>query len=269
MSVTTTLISVLSLALAAYPQRIVIEAITPDPPVVQGVGSETSVTIAVIDHPAITAKAFAIEMQVDCRDISDGQAATLELLVDFPDGQQFFSRQVFEIGGAEYPGEGQWRNVQLPFMLSGTTDTPTRLTVNISLSSGAVAARHVQLVEFPAGDVIPPPAPGVWWSAHISNWIGAIAGPILGLLAAAVGITSGAFRQHRIALLLLAVMAVISVPILIAAIAALLLGQPYDVYYMLLLPGLIGTILPLVLQRTLRKRLQHDELRKMQSLDAA
>jgi hypothetical protein len=54
----------------------------------------------------------------------------------------------------------------------------------------------------------------------------------------------------------------------VLGVVALLLAQPYAVYYPLLLSGMIGTVLGFTLPRTLNKRYEELELRRMQAFDA-
>ena len=52
------------------------------------------------------------------------------------------------------------------------------------------------------------------------------------------------------------------------AVVALVLSQPQAVYYPPLLSGILMTILPIAWVRSVRKRYEQIELRKMQAMDA-
>ena len=54
---------------------------------------------------------------------------------------------------------------------------------------------------------------------------------------------------------------------LAAGVAAWSASQPYAVYYPLLLVGLLGTVIPLGLRPSLKRRYQDLELRRMQAMD--
>src|SRR5207247_60213 len=52
----------------------------------------------------------------------------------FPNGERFFSRTLATQGTlAALHGESSWRRFELPFFLSGTTQTPSRLEINLVL----------------------------------------------------------------------------------------------------------------------------------------
>jgi hypothetical protein len=52
-------------------------------------------------------------------------------------------------------------------------------------------------------------------------------------------------------------------------LAAVVLSQPYAVYYPLLLLGFLCTLLPIGVRGTVRRRFEKIELRKMKAMDAA
>jgi hypothetical protein len=274
------LIVLLGLTLPACNERVVIKTITPDPAVVEGGNTPVSTTITEFDHPMRNNKWHAIEIQMRFRNL-DAEAPSVQADIEWTVATDQGSRG-FHLNNAlhhhwsESPPEDavKWRTVQLPilpddqhaFEREPATTTYPRIAVNVlMIGHGAVEVRNIQLVEFLGGRLV---RPGVWWSDRTAGLYGGIAGSLVGILGGAIGTLAG-FKRYRIALHLMTAMTIACAAALIVGLIALIADQPYAVYYPLLLLGLIGTILPLVLQRTLRKRLQHDELRKMQSLDAA
>ncbi len=85
---------------------------------------------------------------------------------------------------------------------------------------------------------------------------GAIIGTSMGLLGALCGCLSGAFAQkgkHRgLVLGVYYISLALSIALLIAGVVTLAGGQPYAVYYSLLYPGIIGTLLFGILLFTIR-----------------
>jgi hypothetical protein len=77
----------------------------------------------------------------------------------------------------------------------------------------------------------------------------------------------GIGRGRGLVTALLVAMAGFGVVCLVLGVAALALGQPYAVYYPLLLTGVIATVLGLALLPVARKRFAEAELRRMQALD--
>jgi len=106
-----------------------------------------------------------------------------------------------------------------------------------------------------------------WWSDQTAAWIGGIGGSLLGLNGALLGTLGGLGRARRLVLTLLPIEIGLGVLALIAGLIALLSGQPYAVWYPLLLGGgiiafVFGGLFPGV-----RRRYREIELRKVQALD--
>ncbi len=249
----------------------IVESIAPEPPVIEGDGSQTSVTIAVIENPAITAQVFELHGQVRYDHVAD--VGYIELLTAYPDGSEYFSRTLAPHGDMGHlTGSSPWRAFRLPFQQSADMSSPSRLTLNIFLpAQGRVEIKDLQLIEHPAVVAIEHDAQApthAWWSSRTAGLIGGLGGAMLGILGGIVGIVGGSKRRYRLALQLLNVMWIVSAVALAAGLIGVFAGQPYAVYYPLLLLGLVGTIIPLGVSRCVRQRMQQDELRKMQSLDA-
>src|SRR2546429_2802300 len=105
----------------------------------------------------------------------------------FPDGQRFFSRTLAAQGPlAALHGESSWRRFELPFDISGASQAPSRLEINLVLPGrGAVllGPMHLQRATAPAEA-----AQGGWGSARSGTLPGAMigspgggGGPILGV----------------------------------------------------------------------------------------
>lgn len=119
-----------------------------------------------------------------------------------------------------------------------------------------------------------------WWDDQTAAWLGGIgggiAGSVIGLMGAAIGILAGAGIARKVCLALMGVMFVFGLAglalALLGGLAALVFSQPYAVYYPLLLSGtvlgLVCTILPVGLFRSINKGYQQRELRKMHAMDA-
>ncbi len=85
-----------------------------------------------------------------------------------------------------------------------------------------------------------------WWNAHDGNLIGAIAGSGLGVVGGLVGTAAGMLaprgKGRGFILGSMLVMALAGAVVLIVGLAALLLKQPYHVWYPLILCGGLGTL---------------------------
>jgi len=124
---------------------------------------------------------------------------------------------------------------------------------------GTVYLRRLELVE--------QPGPRAWWDDRAGAWIGGLGGSALGCLGALIGTLGGMGKARRLVMWLTAGLVVFGLACLVSGAAALALGQPYAVYYPLLLGGLIDTAVfgPSLL--VLRQRYQQAELRKMAAMD--
>jgi hypothetical protein len=143
--------------------------------------------------------------------------------------------------------------------------TPTRRTpVRPSSDSRyAFAQQDVPGSAHPAD-----PSAAAWWTDRDAGLIGGIGGGVLGLLGGLVGTLGGCGVARRFVLPLTAVLAVLGVISLFAGVIALSLGQPYAVFYPLLLGGILVPAIMSPMFFLLRWSYQQRELRKMAAMDA-
>jgi len=113
-----------------------------------------------------------------------------------------------------------------------------------------------------------------WWTVEQATWIGAIGGSAIGVvggtLGAAVGVLAPRGVGRRVVIPLMVTLTLGGGVALVAGIVALILGQPYHVYYPLLLGGgvtggVMGALIPTVraaYRRAEQNRLGAEELRR-------
>ncbi len=204
-----------------------------------------TVTLLNLERPGVLARGFALAGRVR----GDGTRAgtRLEMLVYGPPGGPWFSRH--EVDGA--PG---WRDFRLPFRIDGDgAASPEKLVLNVSFAgAGTVELGLLRLLQCAPGE--DPFLPGAWWNGRAAGWIGGILGTVLGLLGAAIGLCAGRGIARGFVLGALQSVAVLGFVLLAWGAAALALGQPYAVYYPLLLVGALCAVLGLSLPRTLKAR---------------
>src|SRR5438552_11836979 len=225
----------------------------------------TSFHLVTIDHPPIAGPAYAVTGQVRYQGV-EGQGY-LEMWTVFPDGERFFSRTL----GAQGPlaalhGESNWRRFELPFELSGASQVPSRLEINLVLPGrGAVWLEplHVQQLAGPAGTV-----QGVWWSARFGTLVGAILGSFVGVVGAIIGVLGGRGRARRLVGALLVGMIAVGGCLVLAGAAAASSSQPRYVWYPLLVIGGASGVIALVILPAMRRRYAADELRRIEAMDA-
>ena len=106
-----------------------------------------------------------------------------------------------------------------------------------------------------------------WWDAQAAGWIGGIGGAALGVCGGVIGILCGLGRGRTVVLAMVWILLAVGALALAAGIIAAVTGQPYAVYYPLLLDGSLVTIIVGANYRTVRRRYEQIELRRMQAAD--
>ena len=220
--------------------------------------------IAVVESPAIAGDHYAITGTVAYEGV-EGEGY-LEMWSQFPDGSRYFSRTLAPTGPlGRVSGSSAERSFALPFFLLPNSPRPVRLEVNVVLPAGGrVTVRGLRLGSGAAATS----APGAWWSPETAGWIGGAAGGAVGTLGALIGTLCSLGRGRRLVLAGLLALGVSGLALLAVGGVALALGQPYEVWYPLVLMGVLDPVLAFSLLPTARRRFEALELRRMQSLDA-
>ena len=225
----------------------------------------TSFHLVTIDHPQIAGPRYVVSGEVRYQDV-DGQGY-LEMWTVFPDGQRYFSRTLAAQGPlAVLHGESSWRRFELPFDMSGTSQAPSRLEINLALPGrGAVWLGPMHLQRAAAQ---PDAALGGWWSARSGTLFGAMLGSLVGVVGAIIGVLGGRGKARRTVLALLVGMIAVGGCLVLVGAAAALSSQPRHVWYPLLVIGGASSLIGLVILPAMRRRFAADELRRIEAMDA-
>ena len=190
----------------------------------------------------------------------------------FPDNSRYFSKTLSSSGPTgTIHGTSASREFILPFSSSVRSGTPSKLEINLVLpAQGKVWISPLKLSEFEKSEWADAmTAEGAWWGNRTGNLMGTILGPLLGMLGALVGVLSGRGRGKNVCLAICWATLTFGVVCLVTGMIALIMQQPYAVFFPLLLIGVIGTMVMGTVLPTIRQRFSDIELRKMESMDVS
>ena len=109
-----------------------------------------------------------------------------------------------------------------------------------------------------------------WFDQQTSGMIGGIAGTFIGACGGLIGFMSGYCARKGLKKLffgMIIFILTICLILFLVGITALILRQPYHVWYTFLLPGGLGGVIIATLLPLIKKRFTECELRQMQSQD--
>jgi hypothetical protein len=229
-----------------------------------------------ITNPPISKMLYAIAGEIKYEGVKgDG---FLEMWNCYPPAKpgmfenKYFSRTLGESGDmGKITGTSSWRSFTLPFDRTGSKAKPTRLEINVVLpAQGTVYLGPIKLVEY-EGDLglqKTRGAAGAWWSDRAAGWIGGIGGSVLGCLGSLLAVLATKGRCRTFVVVTSASLIAVGVIAAVIGLAAVVVGQPYGVWFPLVLIGvLLLAILPFRL-RQYQRGYEDLELRRMVSMDA-
>ncbi|HME71429.1 MAG TPA: hypothetical protein VKM54_16375 [Myxococcota bacterium] len=219
---------------------------------VVGDTAPTTTPILAIDNPHVAGSVYQITGTVEYSDIQG--EGYLEMGSTFPDGEQVFTRTLDPTGAlGKFSGSSGPRPFALPIQLVAGAPAPTRLVLNVVLQGpGDVKLSDLRL----SGGTAITAVPGAWWSSRAA---GASGGAAIGVIGATIGVLCALGRYRRFAEALLTALLGLGVGGLVTGGAAVALGQPREVWFPLLLMGLLAALLPSALRREVRRRFARAE----------
>jgi hypothetical protein len=228
-----------------------------------------------IAKPAVAKMSYAIVGEIKYEGIAgDGY---LEMWNYFPPVKagmpegSYFSRTLGVSGEmGKITGTSQWRRFMLPFDRTGASGPPTRLEMNLFLPGrGTVYLGPVKLVEYPGSFMEGQNAVGnAWWSDRTSGWIGGIGGATLGSLGSLLAWLASRGKSRSFVLVTSIALVVVGVMATLAGIIALAMRQPYGVWFLLLLVGVLLLGIFTFRLQNYQKQYAELELRRMAAIDA-
>jgi hypothetical protein len=186
-----------------------------------------------------------------------------------PEGQ-YFSRTLAQGGQMGHiAGTCNWRSFVLPFDHTGASNPPVRLEFNIFLPArGIVFLSPVKLVEYEGkGLYAIKSKPGAWWGERVAGVIGAFMGTMLGIWGSLAAALAYKGRGRSFVMATMKVWTTLGVGFAVAGAIALALGQPFEVWFLLLLPAVILIGISMRSFKDYKRRYEELELRKMAAVD--
>ena len=225
----------------------------------------TSLHLVTIDHPPIAGPRYVVSGEVRYQGV-EGQGY-LEMWTVLADGQRFFSRTLAAQGPlAALHDDSNWRRFELPFDMSGASQAPSRLEINVVLPGrGTVWLGPMHLQPWTGA---PGTTQGGWWNERVGALAGAMLGSLLGVVGALIGVLGGRGKAPRLVLALLVGMIAVGGCLVLVGAAAAATSQPRHVWYPLVVLGGAAGLVALVILPAMRRRFAADELRRIDALDA-
>lgn len=142
------------------------------------------------------------------------------------------------------------------------TDLPLKLELKLTLpANGTVYLRPIKLLE---GE----PRSTGWWSPQQSGLIGGIGGSLIGCLGGLIGLLVSKGKARNFVLAAIKYFIALGILLTATGLVAAVLQQPYDVWYALLLPGVILVLVFSLNLHSIERRYDELEIRRMTSIDA-
>ncbi|MGH7992236.1 MAG: hypothetical protein ACREDQ_01875 [Limisphaerales bacterium] len=228
-----------------------------------------------ITNPPIANEVFALFGRMKYEKIpGQGGPWQAQMLVDFPPVPT--QPQGMTFGRTfEFSGTSDWTDLILSFNRATAwawSNPPTRLEISIALPGhGTVYLQHLQLIEYDRNDspvfAAAPPS-SIWWSGRVAGLIGGIGGSVIGCLGALIGCLAATGKARRLVLSLAKILIGLGILLTITGAVAVVLRQPYAVWYPLLLTGVVLTSVLGINLRSIKRRYDELEIRRMTSIDA-
>lgn len=234
----------------------------------QGDGEKT-IRLLELKQPGIINSVYALEGKVRYRSLK--KTAYLQMWSNIPGEGRFFTRTLGQKGPmAGFQGDSGWRTVILPFYITDSASRPDLITLDLIMPGmGEVSLSSFRLIEYEPTEnpLVLISEPGQWWDLQTATWIGALGGSLLGILGGTLGWLSSKGKARMFVLTAMRALIGLGVVSLAFGGIAYATGQPYLVFYPLLLLGLILVLVLGINLRQVKHRYAQLELRKISAQD--
>jgi len=186
------------------------------------------------------------------------EAGVLKLLAYFPPSASGGDERI-ETSDFNVAGTSNWQLRKFAVDRTKFESLPTHLELKLLLPAhGTVYLRPIRLLG----------VTGSWWSPQQIGLIGGIGGSVIGCFGALLGLLASKGKARNFVLATIKIFIVLGILLTIAGFAAVVSSQPYAVWYALLLPGVILTLVFSLNLPSIQRRYDELEIRRMTSIDA-
>lgn len=229
---------------------------------IDGSTGQTRATVLTLESPRLSSSRYVLSGQVRYEGVE--RTGYLEMWNYFPGGGQYFTRTLADGGPMmKLQGTSGWRPFALPFGATGAA-RPSRLVVNVVLEGRGT----VYLSDLTLQDQSQAVGAEMGTIDRLVRAAG-LAGTVVGFAGAMIGVLTSLGRARKLVVTLAVTVAVVGGAMCLLGIAVFASGGSPSASAPLLLVGILGSVLPLVLLPTIRRRYQDIELRTMRAHDVA
>ncbi|MDF1812645.1 MAG: hypothetical protein P1V20_10530 [Verrucomicrobiales bacterium] len=215
-----------------------IEGIAALDPVKSETGSPKPISLLQIKDPPIKERNHAVGGEIRYSGVSG--TGFVEMWTVYEGGGRYFSRTLGNFGPmAKLAGSSEWRPFLLPFFGDGK-QLPIQLEINLILPGGGeVEFRNVGLYQLPGDRLHTGADRSGWWSDTFAAKLGAVGGSACGVWGAFCGILCGLGKGRLFVTSTMIIAAVAGVISGVFGVVALVINQPYAVWYPLVIFAVI------------------------------
>ena len=161
----------------------------------------------------------------------------------------------------EIDGTANWKRYGFGTGQAPGQSLPTKLELKLYLpGNGTVYLRPIKLLGEGHSST-------GWWSPQQSGLIGGIGGSLIGCLGGLIGLLVSKGKARSFVLAVVKCFIALGILLTMAGLIAAVLRQPYDVWYALLLPGVILVLVFSLNLHSIQRRYDELEIRRMTSID--
>jgi hypothetical protein len=163
--------------------------------------------------------------------------------------------------GFYFLGRQNWNVNDVPLVRApydGQT-FPNELRIKLFFPSGTVYLRPIKLLGYASSSN--------WWSPQQISLIGGIGGSVIGFFGGLLGLLASIGKARTFVLATMKIFIALGILLTIAGFVAVVSSQPYAVWYALLLPGVILTLVFSLTLPSIQRRYDELEIRRMTSVD--